>query len=169
LDKDFFMGGRLASFVSLGIVAAFATCAFASSSDVLKNADGSVRIMNQYDALRACPVGSHLPTIRELAMESHTLGAGGILEIDPALPNQAPVGYVKIAALNADGKTDQFYFSWDGYRTPDGDLGDGWVWSSSLVTDQSSDAFVSSLHYGGIFSSGRDDANYYFAVRCFTN
>ena len=81
--------------------------------------------MNQYDAVSYCAnQGMHLPSARELAQLSASLGAAGISE--------TPKGYYLVSAKNADGKVDNFYFNYSGYKRPQGDLGNNWFWSSSV-------------------------------------
>jgi uncharacterized protein (TIGR02145 family) len=128
--------------------------------DIARNADGSVRYMNQFDAVSYCASqGMHLPRIRELAQLAVSLGAAGISET----PKD---GYNLMTAKNADGKVDNFYFNYAGYKRPQGDLGNNWFWSSS---DYSDDPYFSYVFDG---SNGVVYVDYgvtsYHAVRCVT-
>ena len=101
--------------------------------DFLRISDGQVRNrINQYQAERACAEqGSRLPTARELAEEATRYGAE-ILELSQAPTGKVPEGYYRINAKNPNGTTDSFYYSRQNYKRPSGDLGNYWVWSSSL-------------------------------------
>lgn len=126
--------------------------------DIARNADGSVRYMNQYDAVSYCASqGIHLPSARELAQLSQSMGAAGVSET-------AKDGYNLISAKNADGKIDNFYFNYAGYSRPTGDLGNNWLWSSSV------NSYGSDYAYGLYGSYGDVDYVYhtylYGAVRC---
>ena len=124
-------------------------------SDIVRTADGSIHYMNQDSAIQYCAnQGMHLPSARELAQLSASMGAAGISET----PKD---GYL-VSAKNADGKVDNFYFSYVGYKRPTGDL-NIWFWSSSV------NSYYSDMAY---FLNGDDGViNYdgcYFpsAVRC---
>lgn len=108
-----------------------------AAGEILRDADGSIRYMNQHDAMKACPAGTHLPTIRELAKESQARGAIGILEVNQGNSDGVPTGYYKISAINPNGQKDEFYFNCEGYKRPNGDLGNNWFWSSSLHSNYS--------------------------------
>jgi len=131
---------------------------------ILHNADGNIRYMNQYEAMKACPVGTHLPTIRELAEESQSRGARGILEVIQVNPDIVPAGYYKISAINPNGQKDEFYFNYEGYKDPTGDLGNNWFWSSSVNPYYSHVAFDLFGGYGYVY----DNLRYYsdHAVLC---
>lgn len=96
-------------------------------SDIARKADGTIRYMNQGDAINYCAnQGQHLPSARELAQLATSMGAAGILE------TSVGPGYTHLVrARNADGKVDVFYYSYAGYKPPVGDLGNQWFWSSS--------------------------------------
>lgn len=86
------------------------------------------KMMNQYDALAACPAGTHVPSARELAQRAVTLGAKGIIETGPvSLP-----GYRFVAARNMDGSYDAFYFNSEGYQPPVEERKLRYVWTSSI-------------------------------------
>lgn len=101
------------------------------SDGLLRSEDGRLLHLSQPEAMKACPEGTRLPTIRELAKISQTRGAKGILEANQ--DDEIPAGYEKISAINFDGQEDEFYFSREGYKHPEGDLGESWMfWSSSV-------------------------------------
>jgi hypothetical protein len=41
--------------------------------------------------------------------------------------------FTDVHIINADGKTNRFYFSYAGYIRPAGNLGISWFWSSSVI------------------------------------
>ena len=127
-------------------------------TDIVRNADGSVRHMNQYDADSYCRnQGQRLPTARELALYSQSLGAQGISETKKD-------GYYLVKGSDSAGIPDNFYFSSKGYQRPSGDLGSFWFWSSSVHPDFSDNAYVLYGDNGGIDGDrGGFDIN---AVRC---
>lgn len=98
--------------------------------EILRNADGSLMYVTHFNAMKACPAGTRLPTAREFASESQARGAKGILEENQVDPNNIPRGYDKVVAF--DGPVaDIFYFNHEGYKRPDGDLGSLWFIASS--------------------------------------
>jgi hypothetical protein len=125
--------------------------------DIARNTDGSIRYMNQADAINYCASqGQHLPSARELAQLAQSMGAAGISET-------AKDGYYLVNAVNADGKYDSFYFNYSGYQQPAGDLGNNWFWSSSVDSSNSGGAFVLRGHYGFVYYGPRGLSD---AVRC---
>jgi len=116
--------------------------------EIVRNADGSVRLMNHYEAEAYCQKqGSRLPTARELGLVSQSLGAKGFRETEyPNVPinNSREVmlemsrmysdGYGEVYTWNSAGeKVVDFYFGYSGYKRPAGDLGYYAFWSSSVV------------------------------------
>ena len=112
--------------------------------DIARNANGSIKDMSQADALAYCecqgeakerlgcttaPFMAHLPSARELAQLSMSLGAKGIAEIESGRPDDS---YGEIKAINADGSSDNFYFSYEGYRIPSSELRHEGIWSASV-------------------------------------
>ena len=133
--------------------------------DIARNADGSIRYMNQYDAVLYCAnQGKRLPSARELAQFSMTFGAKGILEMHDIRNGDVPEGYHHVKAKNADGKDDSFYFNYAGYQPAKGDLGQSWLWSSSVDSEYSGFAYDLSGVYGDIDNFNRTIDNH--AVRC---
>ena len=116
--------------------------------DILRDANGRVRHMNQYDAERTCrEQGTRLPTARELAVYSQSLGARGIREtahpgvvmsdttVRAEIEQMDRDGYYPIYVANSSGQSSvDFYFNYSGYQRPAGDLGNLWFWSSSVHT-----------------------------------
>ncbi len=119
-------------------------------SEIARNADGSVRHMNRFQAATYCrEQGSRLPTVRELAMCSHAHGAVGIRETshtgvwtgDDAVQKEIWLmkrdGYVAIQRQYPSEENGlkhravDFYFNPSGYHRPAGDSGSYWFWSSS--------------------------------------
>ena len=146
------------------------TCGTTESSpaldDVVRNSDGSVLHMSWYEALVYCSEhGTRLPTARELANYSHSLGAQGVCKIEKK-------GYYQIRGTDTKDKSDDFFFSPKGYRQPDDELGSLFFWSSS--------SFLSGWAYGLVgkngrlfndLSTGKDSSGYsdITAVRCVSN
>lgn len=108
--------------------------------DIAKNADGSVKRMKQSEAFKYCAnQGAHLPTARELAQLSISLGARGIVEW-PGMDEywcRIPGGFYSVRTTN-----DIFCFSSVGFQRPAGDLGNHWFWSSSYDSNPSFNTFV---------------------------
>lgn len=114
--------------------------------DIAKNADGSLKYMNHADAIQYCSSqGAHLPSARELAQLSKSFGARGIVR-SCGLDKKC----LSILAINADGTSDSFNYSYAGYQRPSGDLGDGWFWSSSVLPVVSNGAYGLNTDYGAI-------------------
>lgn len=138
-----------------------------AAGEILRNADGSInKYMNQYEAMKACPAGTHLPTARELAKEAQARGAKGILEVNQVRRAGKPNGYYEISAINPDGQDDVFYFNEDGYKRPDDALEGMLFWSSSSVSFSNARAFLFNGDDGGLPYGGRYGEH---AVRCATD
>lgn len=149
----------------------FPVLVFANSvpqfADIVRKPDGSVYYMNQYEASAYCSSqGMHLPSARELAQLSASLGAQGIKELNQ-FPNEKAAneaGFYLINAQNADNINDSFYFNKSGYSRPEGDLGNYWFMSSSVAQEAPYIAF-------GLSGYGGHVDRYYYsvtedAVRC---
>ena len=119
---------------------------------ILRYGDGSIHYMNQQDAMKACPEGTHLPSAREMAIESQKLGHRGLLELNQVESGKEPEGYYKISAENSDGTKDEFYFNDypESYRSPHDDLGRNWFWSSSVPSGVSGAVYFFVSELGGI-------------------
>ncbi len=130
----------LAAIIFLASSGAYAD--WLDSDGILRKDDGRFSLMNQSDALKSCPPGTHLPTIRELASLSQASGAKGILEVDPSDPFSTPYRYKRVSAVNANGARDEFNFSSADYVRPSGDLGHSSFWSSSERLGVSGYSFV---------------------------
>lgn len=113
---------------------------------ILRKDDGSIQIMNQYEAMKACPRGTHLSTVRELAELGRANGAKRIWE--PSYED-VPGGYHEYSVINLyvnrsfsdpEGARDRFYYNPQGYNYPSyiPDLGNIWLWSSSSHFDYNS-------------------------------
>ena len=148
--------------------------------DILRDANGRVRHMNQYDAERTCrEQGTRLPTARELAVYSQSLGARGIREtahpgvvtsdttVRAEIEQMDRDGYYPIYVANSSGqRAVDFYFNYSGYQRPAGDLGNLWFWSSSVHPDYSNVAYVLYGYYGFIDGDDRSSGYVSSAVRC---
>ncbi len=135
--------------------------------DIVRNSDGSILYMSQFDAVDYCAnQGMHLPSARELAQLSQSLGARGIKE-DYEFPGPAAYynpGYIPVNGKNSDGKIDSFYFDFHGYNRPAGDLGNNWFWSSSVNRYYIGDAFILDGRDGDVFRFPQSVSH--VAVRC---
>ena len=115
-----------------------------STSRFLRNSDGSLLFVRQYEAMKACPQGMHLPTIRELAKISVKTGAEifemDYHEMDP--DSKVPTQYFdKVSAVNPNGKKDDFYLIFFDYKFPKQGHIDECTWSSSLTQGSSEIAY----------------------------
>jgi hypothetical protein len=101
--------------------------------DIVKNSDGSIRYMSQYLATEYCSSqGMRLPSAREFAQLSQSLGAKGIKEFNE-FPNESAAkkaGYYPVLATRWN-EHDGFYFSNQGYNRPTGELGNNRFFSYS--------------------------------------
>ena len=145
--------------------------AFASKLDkdgILRKSDGSLQLMSHDDATDACPDGTHLPNVRELAKIAQELGAKGILETSDIKDGVVPEGYTKICGKSGDRDEDEFYYNYNGYKRPAGDLGKNWFWSSSRVgCEGTSGAFNLNGEFGFIMSDDTNESQFYYtAIRC---
>lgn len=152
--------------------------------EVLRDDRGNVLHMDLYQAKEACrEQGSRLPTIRELAAHSQSLGARGIRETaHPGVwPLDAPVR-AEIEQMDREGysaiylprkEAVAFYFNYSGYQRPAGDLGNYWFWSSTPFNGHYlyyEGAYVLRGIYGGIDDHSVSSNSYggfpHCAVRC---
>ncbi|MBN8541578.1 MAG: hypothetical protein J0L82_14385 [Deltaproteobacteria bacterium] len=123
--------------IQAGILSAFL--------DIAKNDDGTVKHMNHNEAIKYCiDRQAHLPSARELAHLSMSLGAKGIAEIKGGKPDES---YRQFKFKNSDGTSDNFYFSREGYQRPEIQLRqevrtDITVRASSIISKHSSDFTV---------------------------
>lgn len=128
-----------------------------------RNPDGRARRMDHHGADRYCrDKGQRLPTARELARYAQGLGAQGI----SATPN---ADFRPVRGSDPAGNSDPFHFSLKGYRPPPGDLGEVFLWSSSVDPVHSDYAYILFGADGEIEPLERDRDGYYFAngaVRC---
>ena len=131
--------------------------------DIARDASGKVLYMGQSEAVQYCSDrGAHLPSARELAQLSMSLGADGF--VDACIPNNHcyKVSYIQ----NADNSTEEFFFRVLGYHRPAGDLGANWFWSSSVDSKYPYAGFALFGPYGDINPLYRDSQ--ISAVRCVT-
>jgi hypothetical protein len=136
--------------------------------------DGRIMTMTQSQAFAYCAsIGAHLPTAREFAQYTMTLGAKGIAEINARKSDGNLVGrpdnsYEGIVYRNLDGTRDAFYYSMSGYQAPEGDLGKQGFWTSSVSHQVLPDypyAYVLFGNYGALGESNRG-YGFDYAVRC---
>jgi len=117
--------------------------------------------VDQFEAEKIClDKGMRLPTARELALVSQSLGAQGISKTKKG-------GYYLVKGSDSAGNPDHFYFSNKGYKRPAGDLGNKWFWSSSVHPDASDNAYgLNGLNGGIAYYYYRSYDYVYYAVRC---
>ena len=139
---------------------------------ILRYDDGAIHLMTYKEMMKtSCPASTHLPTIRELAIETQSRGAKGILEVTQVNPKKVPRGYDLIQSMNVAGQLDQFYFSYEGYNSPytgpEADLGTIF-WSRSWLYDYEPQMALE-LHglYAWIHVISVHNYNFAAAIRCF--
>ncbi len=158
------------SFILLVSLFTLSTGAYADKLDkdgILRNDIGIIQYMTQTEALNACPAGTHLSTIRELAGMSQSMGAKGILETSEVKDGNVPDGYYLVYGKNPDGGYDKFYFNNNGYKRPEGYFGPVRIWSSSDYLYSGLHAYALNLLNGYVvyrYIYSRDD--HAAAVRC---
>lgn len=147
--------------------------------DIVRRENGKVLEIDHNDATVYCKkIGSRLPTDRELALYSQRLGSKGILEtaypdisitkrkVQAEIGKVMELGYYRLEKNIFFDVTINYYFSHEGYRTPDGDLGKYNFWSSTirdLSFNDNSEAYFFSGDDGVIYYISRDMPR---AVRC---
>lgn len=130
---------------------------------VLTKDNGEILSLSQKDALTACPQGTRLPTIHEVAIYNQSRGALGILELNQIKDNKIPPGYLKVEALNPDGSKNTFYYNYIGYKNSAERKWRNPFWSSSVDDGYGLGTYGTT---GDIF--GYDPAGL-CAVRCVPN
>lgn len=164
---------------SLVFLSSVAQASKLDQDGILRKDDGSIHYMNHYDALKACPEGTRLPTVHEQAKESEARGAKGILkntdgsevtrqQVESGAV-QLPRDYYFVSALIDSSKAatadnvDEFYFNFRHYDRPEGDLGTEFFWSSSVYSYDIKDAHSLFSVFGIVVVGSRGDLS---AVRC---
>lgn len=146
--------------------------------DIVQDPDGEIRTMYRQEAIEYCESqGGHLPSFREWAQLSASLGARGIVSSCVGARIDGDFNCAGYRVTNGDETKDEFDYSSTGYQTPDlgndrtwrrtvdGDKGRKWFWSSSN----------SGLSYHQIIFDGSNgqfsfaDYGTSFAVRCVAN
>lgn len=157
---------QLTSALLINLIA-LSSSAYANAVDensILRNEQGSLKVMSQRNAFTACPTGTHLPSIRELAVLSESQGAKGLLELNQIVGGAVPAGYALISA--AGNTLDRFYFNPEGYHPIAGDLGNYWFWSSSIFSQDEDSAYIFNGKNGAVGTLEFRDYSY-GAVLCF--
>jgi hypothetical protein len=165
--------------------------AHAGTDPIAKNADGSFAVMNQDAAIQYCRnLNMHLPTAREWADKSKSLGTQKIIETprpntasgDPETRQEiywvmegdgiaagSPRGYYPIyKQLGTSTKfAVDFYYNSKGYQRTAGLTGRYYFWTSSFTPPTSSnlakEGYVFDGSSGNILNPSQDGA----AVLCF--
>ena len=110
--------------------------------------------------------GARLPTLREFAELSKSLGSKGYLtdsEYDLERQGRFAVNVRKVSVKNPDGTIDSFNFSHHGYQRPSGGFGEHGYWSSSVHPTNPNFAFYFSGKTGEV---GRGDVDQTSPVVC---
>ena len=134
---------------------------------VVRNSDDTIHYMNFYEATKACPPGTHMPTVREFTTEAHALGRNAVLEMTQVDPNAIPDNYFKFSVVDPDGKKDEFYYnSAEGtYARPqDLSLWNLVAWSSSVAAIGTTEGYSFNYANGSFFGVSLEYNNE--AVRC---
>lgn len=104
-----------------------ASAASGMDPDVARESNGEAKNMNQMEAAKFCAgKRGRLPTVRELVPVAMSHGAKGIVDSC----GSDPKCYL-IQATNSDGSSDNFYYSYSGFRLHSGEQSDDQLWSSS--------------------------------------
>lgn len=158
--------------IALCFVLTLAFAQTATATDVRLDANRYLVAQNGYfwslhfeDALKACPVGTHLPTAREIALDGQSRGAKGLLEITIANRDFVPEGYVKISTIELDGQRDEFYYSAEGYQD---NLPNALFWSSSVAQGPRQNKAYGMFGENGEIAAVRHEG-IRTLVRCFQN
>lgn len=160
--KNLFLAVSILLACSVGYSATVTLTDTSSFLDIARDMNGKVMYMNQSEAIKYCAnQGAHLPSARELAQLSMSLGAKGIVD---SCGYDKRTCYKVDSIENADGSKDEFYFDYSGFEIPTGDLGDKWLWSSSVKSFNPDFAFVFHRHFGSIVYENGNYNN--FAVLC---
>ena len=134
---------------------------------VLADNRGEAPLMVFSEAKKACPRGTHLPSIREMTKDAQANGARGILEAWQV--KEAPEGYVEINAMKSNGKIDHFFFNPSGYRYRDSEeeIGMHYFWTTSPSVEDRNNQYVLGILGHWIFETLNNGEG--AAVRCFPN
>lgn len=133
--------------------------------DIAKYDDGSAMFLTYDEAVQYCfDHGARLPTARELAQLSWSLGAKGIIEISKGRPD---LSYVLINAVDRKGAKDAFYFSNQGYQQLQGSTYNWLFWSSSISAGRWMNPYFLDGKYGDISSLVPHDHR--VSVRCISD
>lgn len=124
-----------------------------NSDGIVIETDGYPALLSYRQALKACPAGMRLPTMRELAERMQADGALGVKEVVGENPVPYQDGYTLHDVIKADGSHDRFYFNGRGLRRVD----DSPYWSSEKVMINSPWGPESRL---GISNQNRLDASF---------
>ena len=100
---------------------------------VLKNASGQLVLMDFYEARKACPQGTHIPSAHEAATLLQGYGARGIDDLAP--PECGFFDHAsRVSTLRSSGVSDTFCFYTNGFIPPTSDFARGIFWTSSYAT-----------------------------------
>ena len=137
---------------------------YVGAYSILRTDDGQVKLIKQGTEFNTCPEGTYLPTLRELAKETESWGAKGVLELNAV--NQIPPGYRLIRATDQWGNKDEFYYSFTGCKLPteiDGVV----FWMASYVITVGETVFNAVSYANSPFWYNIYPSNNEFPIRCF--
>jgi hypothetical protein len=144
----------------------FASCLFAdlqvfanqiNGGGYLVDNSGNLLYLTQFEARFSCPKGTHLPTVREVAVERMKRGARGIYKGNPG--DVPPYPYQLVLANNPDRERDTFYYDSTGFKCSK-DCSN--FWTASYASDYSAYFTDSEGNIKGFGDRGKP-----MPVRCF--
>jgi hypothetical protein len=98
---------------------------FLDQDGLLRNNAGSIHYVQHSELSQACLMGTHVASIREMALFGQSHGAAGIL--DASQPTMDGDKYVH----ETNNTNDKFDYRATGYQRPAGDLGSLIVWTTA--------------------------------------
>lgn len=140
---------------------------------IAKNADGSVKRMNQTAAYEYCynykPTGHyHLPSAYEFALLAMSHGAKGIVNECDSSDNECQI--IKYKTEDGTGRWVIFHYSYAGYHNPAAELQGNWFWSATSHPYKPYDRYKTGLSFdSGSGSLDVLDRTGKLAVLCLLN
>lgn len=116
--------------------------------------------ITRYKAQRICDdKGMRLPTARELALYAQSHGAEGISSYEKE-------GYYLVRGQHTDGFPDHFYYSPKGFKIPEGEPINAFVWSKSYYHHYTKRSYALYYYAGDFLFDHSDDWDYNYVVKC---
>jgi hypothetical protein len=115
-------------FVSLFAIGYMAQADSVDRDGIIRDPQGKIRVISQTEAIEVCAsFGMHLPSLRELIRLSPSIIIIDGYDMRP----MAPSAYISLVSRVPGEKMDWFYYNFENYERPTGDLGSHSFWSSS--------------------------------------